>query len=197
MSYDVVLKGEDPREFYVNLHNERVRRYWNYRVQSITCRVRFTEKGGDRSRNFRLNIIDFLYNHNLKEFDEISKEIYEEDQKVINSHFGIKEGMDKKEQFSKAMMIRDSSKHSIISILKLNNIVATKLFGYYIELFYLKCYLKGLTPQFILRCLYHLKINKPHFDHKVIFFENNFDLKKHYLDEISIIIRMMQSAKKK
>ena len=185
--------------FFVDLHNERVRTYWNKRQQVISCRVRSTKKGN--AGNFRNNIIDFIYNYNIDDLKETLIEIQEQDHKLIAKKLGfdtfLKEesemtSKEKQEQFSIAMRIRDMDKFNIIELLGLDNVASTKIRGFYKELFYLKCYMNGVNPTIILRSLYQMELPH-HFNPKVFYPEleskETSILNLAYRNEIILIVK--------
>lgn len=78
---------DDPFWYFVDLHNERIRNYWNYREQSISCRARSTRSGN--ASNFRKNVIQYIYNKNILNFRELLLVLSRADEKIINNTFGI------------------------------------------------------------------------------------------------------------
>lgn len=186
--------------FFVNLHNERFRSYWNQRKQTICCRVRVTKK--QNAPNFKQNILEFLYNQNTQKLNEVITEIEEEDWELIQRKvFGFlpkkreKTTKEKQKQFSLAMEIKEKSSFDIIEILELNTVVATKLKGYHKELFFLKCYMNYLTPARLMRGLYRLENSNP-FDYEE-FIKFKIDINEMreltnrftYRDEIRLIVK--------
>ena len=156
---------------FVNQVNRKKRNYWNEKQQALSCRIRFTEKKPHPAGNFRANTIDFLYNRNTSELEKIANELSEQDHLIIEKTFGLSEinqiaevrelkNNEKHDQFLAAMAIAGLDKGEVIEALQLNEVVATKIKGYYKELFYLKCYLNGLVPQFVLRCCYNLDLEE-------------------------------------
>lgn len=143
-------------DLFVDSHNRKVRNYWNERKQSISCRVRSTKKGN--ASNFRKNIVQWIYKKNKEEYNSEASRLYLEDYGIIQTEFGFdKKDLTNKESFALAMEVRDLSFSQVILALRLNNVVSTKLLGFQKEVFFLKCYLIGETPQFALRVLYHLE----------------------------------------
>lgn len=167
----------------IKKHNDKVRNYWNNRKQSISCRVRVKKE--NNWNNFRNNIIDFLYNHNIEEFKTKWEEIANNDWNFTQKKLNINKDTPKKEQFNKAMYIRDKEGYGVIDLLELFNVVSTKLIGYYKEFFFLKCYIHRFHPQFVLRILYHINLEKDHFEQDQYeqdqYIEEIRDLFKNYL----------------
>jgi len=205
----------DPSWYFVDLHNRRTRSYWHCKEQSISCRVRSTRSGN--AANFRKNIIQYIYNKNIREFRVLFLALVRADQKIIEDTFGItninhkiREKTEKiifartklvaksstwlinirhweneikelrKEQYNISQQISDSGISDIINILRLHNVVSTKLLGYYKELFFLKCYYNGRHPQITLRALYHLNT-----DYDLMPSEYN---ENNYREEIVLIV---------
>lgn len=198
---------EDGASFFVNLHNERVKNYWNRRLQTIGCRVRVTKKGN--ARNFRRNIIEFLYNFNVRKLSEALDLMYEEDQILIDKKFGFDEfneiqktreltTEEKQRQFALAMAVRDKEDHKfdVIGLLELFEVGVTKIKGYYKELFYLKCIMNEINPAVYLRGLYRLenpsKLNLTELLEEKIPSLTNYDIEitqpSFYQQEIRLII---------
>ncbi|MFX1258660.1 MAG: hypothetical protein ACFFAN_12430, partial [Promethearchaeota archaeon] len=150
--------------FFVNIHNERKRSYWNNKSQTISCRVRFTKN--HNATRFRRNIIDFLYNYNLEDLKLIVIKVNEEDYNIFQKVLGFDkfQGRDlsneeKRRQFALAMKARDLNTDEVFGFLNLNKVVSTRIKGYYKELFYLKCYTNYFHPGHLLRCLYRWENN--------------------------------------
>lgn len=152
-------KNWDPHDFFVEVHNKRVRNFWHNRPTTISCRVRSTKT--NNADPFRKNIIAFLYHKNLDEYYEIRKKLTDEDYEIFQKTFGFdKKDLSKRERYIKAMEVRCLSNSEVFSTLGLINVVSTQLpVGYYKEIFYLKSIMNGFNPQFCLRCLYHIDNN--------------------------------------
>lgn len=141
--------------FFVEKHNERVRNFWHNRLTTISCRVESTIKG--RAGRFGINIVAFLYNECLNEFNQKSHSLYMRDYNIIQKKFGFdRASLSTQEQYLKAMEVRNLSKSEVWTVLELNYVGSARVQGLHKELFYLKCLVNNLNPQFTLRCLYFM-----------------------------------------
>lgn len=150
-----LFKEEDFRDHMIEVYNKRHRNYWHYREQTISCRVR--NKRENRFKVFKENIVHYLYNKNLVELDRMWTVLSHEDYDVLQRALGFTSvRKNKRETFALAMLVRDISKSDLMGHLQLNEVVSTRVLGYYKEIFFLKCYLNYRHPQIVLRCLYHM-----------------------------------------
>jgi hypothetical protein len=146
--------------FFVEKHNERVRNFWHDRLTTISCRVESTIKGA--ARPFGLNIVALLYNECLADLRQKARNLYQRDYNLIQRTFGLdRANLSNHEQYLKALEIRDLTKSEVWSTLGLIYIGSARILGFHKELFYLKCLVNDLNPQFILRCLYFMKASPP------------------------------------
>jgi hypothetical protein len=154
--------NEKREEFFVNIHNERHKNFWNKNDYTISCRVRFTKN--NNSQNFRNNIIRFLYNENKPETQNLIDEIQKEDSQIFAKKLGFDKfenrelsNPEKHKQYLLAQFASSLDKFSIIKVLGLENVVSVRIKGYYKELFFLKCIFNDLYIPLTLRALYKLE----------------------------------------
>jgi hypothetical protein len=79
------------------------------------------------------------------------------DYNIIQKKFGFdRASLSTQEQYLKAMEVRNLSKSEVWTVLELNYVGSARVQGLHKELFYLKCLVNNLNPQFTLRCLYFM-----------------------------------------
>jgi len=142
--------------FFVEKHNERVRNFWHDRLTTISCRVESTIRG--QAGQFGSNIVAFLHNEHIEDLSRKAHTLYLRDYNLIQHVFGFdRVSLSTREQYLKALHVMDLSKSEVWVALGLDYVGSARIRGFYKELFYVKCLVNDLNPQFILRCLYYLE----------------------------------------
>lgn len=161
-------------QFLINL---RKRKYWSYRYDIISCRIR--NKSNNKAKHFSANIRAWLL-----EDPEFMKIYRKTDLKISNEDAYI--------MHHKPDGIIDIKDY--FKILSLEKIASCRLIAYEKEFFYLKNYLfEGIKPHFTLRVCYHSEWEA----HKIYFEAIPFELLLSCLKFDSSIVNKFRELLKK
>jgi len=183
------LVDKEDSEHYVI--NKRRRDFWHSRSTTFSFRVR-DKNDFNTSKEIAFNIREFLLGDNELFFDEVAKvgyQLREADGQQFRDYIYSSNPLKSKEELDKkiGLLILALTDEQKKGILHLEHVITCRILGYEKELFYLKCYCKGLLPVFMGRVLYHTRFNHLEYSEDLPEdFEEGIDISM-YLDRIKFI----------